>query len=110
MQNEVSGRLDVFAPGYAIRASELISKHERQADLIHLQPAADRTSIDPRVLRKAAIAFLLHSQEVVEQSICSSTIAHRVKRRGDVIQVARPNAMITTDRRFIRVRPTTPGR
>src|SRR5262249_27208037 len=61
--DEVSRRLDVIAPGLLVVALKLIREHQRQGNLIHLQPVAGWASVNPRISRKAAVGFLLHAEE-----------------------------------------------
>src|SRR6185436_15853669 len=108
--NKIRCGLDVFEPRRSIVATELISQHEWQRHLVHLQATTDRTTIDPGVLRKAAIELLLHPEEIIEQAMGRRAISHRVERGRHVIKIARPHGMVATDGRLIRPLTTTPRR
>src|SRR5215213_2440559 len=68
------------------------------------------TSIDPCVLWEAAIAFLLHAEQVIEQAIRGSAIAHCIERCRHVVKIPRPDSMVATDRRLTRLLTTAPRR
>src|SRR6185503_10559343 len=96
-------------PGRPVSAFQLIGEHEGQTHLIQLQAAPDLPTIDPGILGKTAVRLLLYVEEIVKRAIGTGAIAHGQKRRRDLVEIARPNRVITTNRRFVGVWPTAPG-
>src|ERR1044072_7059551 len=99
----------MLEPGLPIGSLKLISQHERQRNLIHLQAATNRAAIDPGILLETAVRLLLHFEKIGKRAIGPGTIAHRKERRGHLIKIARPHRMITANRRLVGVGPAAPG-
>src|SRR6266481_5960693 len=109
MNDEISGGPNVFRPSVMIRTAKLISQDQGKRDLIHLHAATNWPAIHPGILRKAAVLFLLHIEEIIERAVSGSRVTHRIESSRDFIKIPRPNRVISTNRRFIRVRPAAPG-
>ena len=87
----------MFLPGFGVGLAQLPGEDHRVSHFVHLQRGPIRFSIQPAILRKAAIGFLLHGQQVIERAFGGGAIARGEQTCGDFIQVARPDEMVAAD-------------
>ena len=97
------GRLADVAPVARAVAPELPGEHDRQADLVHLQPLPLRRAVDLRVLRERAVVELLLVEQEVERGVGRGLVARRQQRRGDLVEVARPDEVVRRRARVVGV-------
>ena len=83
-----------MAPRPGVGAPELPRQQDRVGDLVELEPAPVRRAVQVPVLRQAPVGLLLQLEEVVERAAGGRAIAGGDLRRGDLVEVARPDEVV----------------
>ena len=91
-----------------IKPPELPRHDQRIRDLVHLQRAPERLAVEPGILRKAAVRLLLNAEQKFQRTLSRRPVADRHIGSKNLIEIARPDQMITADVVLIGIRPAAP--
>ena len=106
---EVRGALDV-RPRRGVAAPELVGQHDRERDLVELQPAPEGRAGRRRVLRERAVGLLLLVEQEVQGATGAGGVAVGDQGGGDLVEVARPDQVVRAARRLAAPDPRHRGR
>src|SRR6266446_922399 len=97
-------------PGFGISFSQLVRKYQGVGDLIHLKTATCRPAIEPGILRKASVRFLLYVEQIIERTFGSFSVPERHLRSRNFVEIPSPNRMISSRSGLVCTWPPAPRR
>ena len=95
--DEFGGGPDVFAIRLRVGSPELLRQDERIGHFVKLQRSPVRPAVEPRVLRKRSVRFLLHAEQIIECPLGGGAIAHPDESGRGLVQIAGPDEMVAAD-------------